>query len=627
MILEFEIIWILKIIGLLLWYILMPGFLFQILFLKKSLLIERVGNSFAYGFVLFSILAFAAYLFQLEFVLLHKLFFVINPILLIIVFFQFRKSRKTFSEIFSRSMFKPGKMTMLILLIAISGFVISLFSGWYPRGDAAIHLQVLRNMMSSDTVANAFYSLQGNPAIPDHAYDSYYVFLAMVSRFSGLELSVVWHYVSPVFAILLPFVLYSLLKSLTKNNTIIASSLIGFFFFAAVYPQIMYGSVYDALVYPNRVYLWLILPIAFLAFFNYLANGSAKNIFATALLVASMLLVHQNGFLFFNIIIAGFAALALLFGKPENVRLKSVFIGLGLVLLISFPLLILKLTANLDYINQSSSVVWHKHYSFVYLTEHIFAFSPKTYYKSGMLLAFLLVVYLVLRLRKLNSERLLILFVASGFFATVLIVFNPFVVPWLSKIISYVAIIRMLRMPMYFILAGLILALIFAWLEKKNRVFEQSKLKMVILIVFASVAFLVASIRVLKKNPHHELPLIYELRSIIVENSVVLSDPLTSTDIAEFQKVNTVVIQFNGAADLVDINKEKEDVSYLLNDSIFDKKEAFRILDEYNVDYVVVDYKKNKPAFDFSLQKTIFDEVYNKDSVLVFHYYNKQTVR
>ncbi|HBG71325.1 MAG: hypothetical protein A2W93_01585 [Bacteroidetes bacterium GWF2_43_63] len=620
MIMQFEIGWIMSISALLLWYILLPGMAMQLLFSRDLPLTAKAGNSFTAGFVLFSIIAFAGYQFGFSFEVIHLIYFIVTPLVLLIAFFSWRK-RNTKRIGSLMSLISPE--VIVVLIAAVGGFFVSLYSGWFPRGDAAIHLQVIRNMMSEGVVCNAYYSLPGNPIIPDHAYDTYYVLLVMISRFSGLELSIVWHYLSPVLSFLIPFVLYSLLHSLSASRSVKIFSLISFFFLSLYYWQIQYGSVFDTMVYPNRVYLWLMLPVAFSMLFTYMNTRKLLNVAGAALSVAAMLLVHQNGFLFFVIIATGVLFINVLsrgFSQQDNKKILTV---IGLTILVSAPLLWLKLIPNFNYIHESSSQIWHNHYKFFYLSENLFAFSVKSYYKFGMLLALAATFYLLFRSRKADANRLMINFVASGFLAAFLIVFNPFVVPWLSDLISYVAIIRMLRMPMYFLMGGLVLSMIYKYLLNKYpqlfTAWKQRLAAVLLVLIFTGSVLL----KVSAGTSQHELPLVFELKNIIQENSVVLSDPLTSTDIAEFHKIHSLVIQFNGAVDLVDMEDCKRDVDRLLNDSI-SAGEASAIIGKHDVDFVVVNSSVSEPVFRFENYSDRFSEVFNKNEIKVYRVLTNQ---
>jgi len=616
MTLQFDIYWLLQISGLLVWFVILPGLLLQQLFFKNDFSSAvKTGFAFAVGFVLFSIISFIAYFLSLHFNTIFLVCSIVNGFLLAAYIFRMYKRRLSNSII---NYAKPDwHLILLMVTLSVSVLFISLFSGWFPRGDAAIHLQVIRNMLSGGIVENAYYSLPGNPLIPDHVYDTYYVLLACISYFSGIELSVVWHYMSPLLSALVPFILYGFLKELTGNRKLIAFSLMCFFIISVFYDRIQYGTVFDSMVYPNRVYFWLMLPVAYAFYFRYIVSGKLLFSVSLALIVAVMMLVHQNGFLFFMMTTTAYMLLSLLFSGRKKKEFIRMVTAAGVVLALSVPVLLMKLIPNLDYIASASSQIWHKHYHFFYLSQDLHAFSLKAYYVKGMILAFLISVFLLFRLKRNNENRTAVLFAAAGLLSTFLVVFNPLVVPWLSKIISYVAIIRMLRIPAYFLFAGLVIGFLYDLILKKFPHINKNRLNIFLMIGAIGMMIFGVFQKTQSGNPHHEQLAVVRLQNVIPENSTVLSDSITSTDMAEFMNINALIIRFNGAADLVDQTLIKKDVNRLLRDTI-QFGEAEKIVLKYNINYIVVNPEIWLPPFRFADYPDFFRVVYNKKDFTVY---------
>jgi|GEM_PF-6522871 len=616
MTLQFDIFWLLQISGLLVWFVILPGLLLQQLFFKNDFSSAvKTGFAFAVGFVLFSIISFIAYFLSLHYNTIFLVCSIVNGFLLAAYIFRMYKRRLSNSII---NYAKPDwHLILLMVTLSVSVLFISLFSGWFPRGDAAIHLQVIRNMLSGGIVENAYYSLPGNPLIPDHVYDTYYVLLACISYFSGIELSVVWHYMSPLLSALVPFILYGFLKELTGNRKLIAFSLMCFFIISVFYDRIQYGTVFDSMVYPNRVYFWLMLPVAYAFYFRYIVSGKLLFSVSLALIVAVMMLVHQNGFLFFMMTTTAYMLLSLLFSGRKKKEFIRMVTAAGVVLALSVPVLLMKLIPNLDYIASASSQIWHKHYHFFYLSQDLHAFSLKAYYVKGMILAFLISVFLLFRLKRNNENRTAVLFAAAGLLSTFLVVFNPLVVPWLSKIISYVAIIRMLRIPAYFLFAGLVIGFLYDLILKKFPHINKNRLNIFLMIGAIGMMIFGVFQKTQSGNPHHEQLAVVRLQNVIPENSTVLSDSITSTDMAEFMNINALIIRFNGAADLVDQTLIKKDVNRLLRDTI-QFGEAEKIVLKYNINYIVVNPEIWLPPFRFADYPDFFRVVYNKKDFTVY---------
>lgn len=611
MTIDFNIIWLIKILYLLSWYILIPGLALNFILNSKTSFIEKIGNSFAFGFVVFSILSFCAYFFAWNFKLINVSYYFIN---LGLILFAFIQNRKKIKIMFSQWNWKNINTVFLIIIsISILGFIISLFSGWYPRGDAAIHLQVIKNILNQGFVTQPFYSLIGNPIMPDHAYDSYYILIALISKYSGMELSVVWHYLSPVLSLLLPFTLYSFLKSLTKDKKLIVFSLIGFYLIAGFYPLLMYGTVYDALVYPNRVYLWLILPISFTFVFKFFEENKILHLLIASIICSSQIFIHQSGFIFFFLLLGGLLCLSF-FNKYKLIDKKKVIISIITTIIVSLPIILLKFKYNIDYIKESSTEIWHQHYDFYNLNSVFYSFRYNPPYKIITILSLLFVVFQLITIKR-KKHKLFILVAAASFITVNLIVYNPFIVPFLGKLISYVAIGRMLRLSMYFLVMGLAIYYLYLYLQKITNI-KNNKLYRYIIAIMLLIVLSATGIKIYKRHCKHEILAVNQFCPLLKENSIILSDIQTSTDIIEFANVRSVTMQFNGASDLINIDKEKEDVSRLLTEEI-SIINAEEILDKYSVDYIIIDKEKVMPKINFIAYEEKFTEIYNDNNYIV----------
>ena len=229
----------------------------------------------------------------------------------------------------------------------------------------------------------------------------------------------------------------------------------------------MYGTVYDALVYPNRFYLWLMMPVILGLTTNLLKDYSKTKLVICALSVVSFLFIHQSGFLFYFIIFGGVLLIVLI--KKEYKLFRSILILFGLIIITSLPFLLIKLSGNIQFITSSSDQIWHNHYKFFYLTNDFFAFSYSKYFISemwyGIIISLISLFYILIK--KDHTDKFIYYLIIPSFFLPFLIIFNPFLVPYLSKLISYVAIVRMFRIPMYFLAFAMFLWFIFKKIDEK----------------------------------------------------------------------------------------------------------------------------------------------------------------
>lgn len=605
----FEIAWLFKILISLFWLVILPGY-FAVSFFKDKNFFNKIGSSFAFGFLFFTFFVELGYLFNLKlnFLLISVSFF--NTALLTYYFYYKRryklKSKKTISFI----------EFFVLLILIILGFYIALYSGWYPRGDASVHLQSIRNILSSQTIENPVYSMYNRPVIPDHAYDSYYYLLALLCQISGLKLSIVWHYLTPVLAFFLPFVIYSFVKSLTANRKLIIFSLLAFFTISVFFNALQFGSVYDTLIYPNRIYLWFIFPISLGLFYKYLRLSNFKYFLFSILLAFSMIFVHQSGYLFYLLSLGGFFVIAFL---KRNQEYKKALSAIFSLLIISLPIIFIKLQYNKDYIDGASQDIWQLKYQFIMLSESLFMFPlfRHPFFELVILSFFVCVVLFFLKNQLISDNKYLVYAIISSITVPILIVYNPLLVPFLGEKISYVALVRMLRLPMYFLLFAYLIFILFSVINNR---FKSSKLfPITIFAILSIITYYVVLKKDLKSKNHEILESASIAQKYIKPNTIVLSDKLSSSDIVSFLDVKTVLIQFNGAVDLIDISGENKDVAKILvpkNDNVEEKKsfEAYiEVLEKYKVDYVFINKIKFSSTVNISQLLS-----FNKNLNLVF---------
>ena len=352
--------------------IVLPGILLQMIALKERSIINLIGGSFLFGFLLFIPMSFISYLCHFP---LYSIIIVQVLILLILILLNKKSFKKKKISVHKKHFF-------FLLVVGLLSGLLSMVMGWFPRGDASVHLQVIRNLVGDFVINQPHYSLLGQEKIPDHIYDAYYILLASVQYVTKIELTILWHYSSAVFSFFLPFSIYYLGYNLKRDNRFPVFLVFSFVFISITYNGIMYGTVYDALVYPNRFYLWLMMPVILGLTTNLLKDYSKTKLVICALSVVSFLFIHQSGFLFYFIIFGGVLLIVLI--KKEYKLFRSILILFGLIIITSLPFLLIKLSGNIQFITSSSDQIWHNHYKFFYLTNDFFAFSYSKYFISEM---------------------------------------------------------------------------------------------------------------------------------------------------------------------------------------------------------------------------------------------------
>jgi len=204
MILSFHPLWPILLALWVAWLILLPGYLIAYLIGRKQLdFCERVGASFALGFLDFSFLGLIGYLFSQP---LSALFWASSLITVLLGLSVLLTRTIRWFQLTAEDEKSDWKIEIVIISVALIGALVSFGVGWYPRGDAAIHLQAICKIIGQSAITQPIYSLNTKPVILDHAYDTYYFLIALITRRSGLELTVVWRYLSGILALMLPFV-------------------------------------------------------------------------------------------------------------------------------------------------------------------------------------------------------------------------------------------------------------------------------------------------------------------------------------------------------------------------------------------------------------------------------------
>ncbi len=513
-----------------------------------------------------------------------------------------------------------------LLTVSLLGLLLALGAGWYPAGDAAIHLQAVRKMISLPVITQPHYSFISRPVVPDHAFDTYYLLLAMFSRFSRIELTVTWHYLSGVLALFVPFGIYTLLRAIKAGKTLTLSSLV-FLVLTGVF--CFHGNIFNCLVYPNRIYLWLILPSSLLFFFKYLDGGRKTFAVMSSLTAVSQLVVHPNGFLFYYWILGGIAILGLAFPKHRIMILKKTILALVSTTVIVLPLLWLKF----PYIKEvtipwAHSAAYSQYYNFWYLSSSFFAFRFKFTYLDlvlGLVIA-AIAVYRALRTTT-TTPPFVELLLGASFFVPPFIIFNPLLMPTVGQLFTYVAVGRLSRLPFYFLAFAYGLELVVNFL--KGLIKSNVAGRRIRGIVYGSVcsAYLIVVIiapnnpmMVLKWRPdfNHHLSPIVKVVPHLKPGSTVLANELTSSRVASLCSVYTLVLDETGPGKgSGNVRGKPKAVKTVLFEDV-SLETIKQILGDHNVDYILISLDTETPKGIFEETKDSFERVYSDAEYLLY---------
>ncbi|MDD5606826.1 MAG: hypothetical protein PHN37_03130, partial [Candidatus Pacebacteria bacterium] len=495
MVLPFQFSWPLLLFFWVFWLIIFPGYLvLYLVFKEKFNFYERIGMSFAFGFIVFSLFGVLGYFFSLPLNFILLSISIVNILLLLFLIIK----RQLFQSFFPylRNIKKRKdflKIGIVLILFSLIFSLISFGAGWFPRGDTAIHLQAIRKIVSQKNINKPIYSLNTKPPLWDHAYDTYYLLIATITKYSSLDLTVVWHYLSGIFSLLLPFVVFVFLKNLKASNLLIFNSLL-FLLLIEFFIGIRSGPVLNTFVSPNRAYLFLIFPVAILFFLKYLSERELLYGIASSTIAVFQILIHQNGFLFYYWLVGGFLILFLLLYKYHKDIFKKIIFILALTTIFALPLLLLKLSYNQS-LHQLATEYrpWESYYHFWHLTKGFYAFNFSSFLNFKDLMTSIIVIFIGYRIfksRKKNKFEFLEGFLFISFLVPIFIKYNPFLMPFFSRLTSYSSVGRMTRLQMDFLIFAYGFTMVIKYLTSRLRVYLP-RLKNNFLLYGASYFFLI----------------------------------------------------------------------------------------------------------------------------------------
>jgi hypothetical protein len=559
-------------------YVLLPGTLVVTVIQPEADGAHRAALSCSLGYVLFVSIALIALPFNATFELLNLLFSVIAAVAAMALFIN--RSLKT--------NFRISGTTLLVAIAAACGFGLSLLSGWFPRGDASVHLQSINNLVQEGRVAGARYSLVGQPEIPDQVFNAHHVLLALISRSFGLSPDIAWHYFSPVLAVFVPSTVLLMISAVTEDHRLQIFTLTSFMVLALLFPLLMQGAVFDALVYPNRIYLWVVIPSAVYFLFKYYESGSRGALMLIAAHVVTIFAVHVEGFLWLVVVTCGIAALAIPLRQTRiHVPVSRSVPALLTVLLSGAPFLIWRAESNAAFIDKVADPVWLVHYSAWRVTDHFYALNPARlgWYSvvAGVLAAGSLAAYTAVNFfgrTLLAGERKFILLLAVSFLPFLLI-FNPILFPVAMDVVGSVPLNRMQRIPLYYFAIG---AVFFVLCSIGRRFFDLRVNYIATCSLMVVGAFFISVAKLPEPSADHITPWPKAFLPLLGRDSLVLADPVTSSDVASMTPAAVLSIRFNGAVELIDLSEEKEAIS-----SFFagDELNARQVIERFEPTHVV----------------------------------------
>lgn len=331
-------------------FVYLPGYLLTLIVHRKRMdPIVLLADTPVFGFVFFSVFALAAYLLGWRWVVLVGVWGIGVGVLALVCWRSSARQRAGSVEWPRRWLFG------LTASVAICLGLLSFGTQWVESGDSAIHLQALTRMAHRPVVSLPTYSLLTDVPVWDHAFDSYYPLLILLARASDLELYELWRLLSAVWILSLPFGVVSLARELGGSVSLALWAGAMTLLVPLFAEPVLWGTVIGTLVYPNRLYLWLHVPVALRFAIVALRTGERRAAVIAAIIISSSMLVHPMGVLIFGLTLATYGLLMVPLAAHGAVqRIKRTAIQLAYVGALALPLAALKWPYGREYLRLCS---------------------------------------------------------------------------------------------------------------------------------------------------------------------------------------------------------------------------------------------------------------------------------
>jgi hypothetical protein len=644
----------------------MPGIaLYNVIFLKKMEIEERIPYYFLFSLIVLSPVIYFGYFLHWD---AGFLVFIFKIVLLLILFTDLivsfvRQTKKSIKQIESHNVsegrnlnkmirminayFKSKKVFLTLLLLAVLISAISYFVGIHIGNDAQIHIAIIRKMVDLGIDAkNPFFKDLG--ILPIYTYALWQPIIALISKVNALDPLRVWQDLSILVAPLALFASYFFAVKLFNNKKIALVCAILFTVFL-VFLGFAYGNGRDlrTIVYPRNIDLFILIPIFFGLFFEFFNNRSKKINWLAMIIIsvcgALLFYIHMFYFVLVNLGLLSFMIFYLLLRsksvkKNHYIEIKKYLLLLGGQLLLIAPLVVVQ--AQISLFNPSiisAHNIIKGRTDILSLGNSWFMVRPHIFYPGviywGMVSLLSSFVYLILTplLAVWYLKKDWAIFLISLMLVTPIICFNPLLVKFFGGIIGLPKVARIYQIAPIFYVSGFFIWLLIRQIFKNSKkIFYQLSLAlMAILILALPFREGIDRLKPYAKIKNNQLLLsknISDFLNTLPKESVISSEANLSRNVIAVSS-NYVIVVPNASGffgtDLV--FKRKYDQIAILDQKV-EMKETLDLLAKYQAKYILTFIKNVK--FDqnnnfklvyqdkkfkiFKIQKT--DHVINKKS-------------
>lgn len=635
-----------------------PGYLLTRLLSdrREFSLWERIPMWFCLSLGILTIPGILAYVFHLTFQILLLSFIIITVLLFLLNVLKRSKDQTMENDIFSINAATKNTFLLSAVIILMGGFliIISRRLGGYLTNDALSYIAFIRKLVENPYISNhtAYYHEIGID--PTYGYNIWHLALALLSNFSRVDPVQLWISLPIILTLVIILSFYAFVKTLFGNKNI---ALICSFLFMLYYGANQGMWIFRTSTYNAGVTNFMLFPIALTFIFKYLRKDKIRYLFLSSLLGFTISTIHPYGFMTFLLSLASFYFFHLLFkrGTDGGIRLRILYVLL-LTILLSASYIILRLptlkVVNPYYLQSSYS---HKPFYVEMITQNLYYMNPKIlcapqYYirqpfipRAIYLFAFILTPLLLIHITKSNKN----IFLFSNMIIPPLIMFNPILVPILSKFGGFATVDRMNQLLPFLLVIGFYLYGMLFGIEKflLQKAFKigQKNLKfyfsptLCIIVLFITLFYpsLNTEFRNLFKEnirfPKHleEVSNRYisasqYIHDNITESSVFLigADYRFSLFLCAYTKHYVVATHPGNASPAttdIDQSRREETVKDVLDSSV-NFEDTMQLLQTYNVEYVVLDSSQIQPKVLSKLESypEIFNLIFKKNGISIF---------
>jgi len=316
-----------------LYLLILPGYLIWRLLRIPASGMMRLIIFFVLGLAFYLLINLVAVLIGINIDQLIKIYEIILPLLfLAALFFDFLKPFQEESITDWKKIWRKENIIYLVpIILSIFIFLVIEAKGADFNGDPYYHLAIVRKAIEGSKLnpASLVFSQTGS-SNPAYAYPAWHIFVAGLARILDVDIFTTWS------KLILPLTLFSFISWFLLSKAIFEKrsfTIVAFIFFLGFTFFSSAGYLFQRLTMPDTLAQYLLMPMAFVSFLNYLAQNDSKGKWGKnivyLLLLVSLLIVHAIHYFY---ILSGIILFSLIYLIVSFKDRRQIITGLGLTL-------------------------------------------------------------------------------------------------------------------------------------------------------------------------------------------------------------------------------------------------------------------------------------------------------